>query len=155
MVLFLAASTAFAANGETINIGGSVPLVLDLTVTPLAVADNLDLDAGDVVGFNVPIANISIATNNTAGWELWIFSVNSGTLNNSEPTPDTIGYTLSYAGTGGVATTAPTTAGLLFGQSSPPTVDDTTEELSITYNQSTTYAAGYYSDQLTLVLRAK
>ena len=155
MVLLLVAGTVFAANGETINIGGTVPLILTLTVSPEATADNLPLTTtGADASTTEDLADITIATNNTSGWELWIFSVNGGTLNNSEPTPDTIGYTLTYAGTNGVATTAPLTAGVRFGQNTAAT-GDSAQSLDIVYNQSATYPAGYYSDQLTLVLRAK
>ena len=153
LVLILVAGTAFGANGDTINIGGSVPLILTLTVAPTAVADNLPLTT---TGADAPttqnLADISVVTNNTAGWELWIFSVNDGSLDNADT--DSIGYTLTYAGTGGVATTAPTTAGLLFGENGAAT-GDSTQDLNITYTQSASHPAGYYSDQLTLVLRAK
>lgn len=155
MVLFLVAGTAFASNGETINIGGTVPLILTLTVAPDAAADNLPLTTTGVdTETTEDLADITISTNNTSGWELWIFSVNNGTLNNSEPTPDTIGYTLTYAGTNGAATTAPTTAGEKFGENTAAT-GDATQSLDIVYTQSKDHPAGYYSDQLTLVLRAK
>ena len=153
LVLILVAGTAFGANGDTINIGGTVPLVLTLTVAPTAIADNLPLTTtGADAATTQHLAAISVATNNTAGWELWIFSVNDGSIDNADT--DSLAYTLTYAGTGGVATTAPTTAGLLFGENAAA-AGDTTQDLDITYTQSATHPAGYYSDQLTLVLRAK
>ena len=151
MVLLLIAATAFAANGETINIGGTVPLILDLTVTPDTAADNLPLTASDAATTE-DLATIDISTNNTAGWELWVFSTNGATIDNSDG--DTIGYTLTYAGSGGASNTAPSTAGVKFGEAAAATTD-TAQLMSITYNQSTSYPAGYYSDQLTIVLRAK
>jgi hypothetical protein len=157
MVLFLAAATAFAANGDTINIGGVVPLSLTLEVTVDADVDNLLLTATDLPATK-DVASIVITTNNTSGWELIIYSANGANLLNADG--DDIPYTLTYAGVGGVATTAPTTGGLLFGEesgtSASPATGDPAGDLNITYVQSTSgYAAGYYSDQLTLVLRAK
>ncbi len=153
VVLLLTATAVFASNGDTINIGGTVPLILNLTVTPDAAADNLPLTTtGADTSTTENLADITISTNNTAGWELWIFSVNGGSIDNDDT--DSIAYTLTYAGTGGVATTAPSTAGVLFGQAAAATTD-TAQSLDITYTQSASHPAGYYSDQLTIVLRAK
>ncbi len=159
-LLAVTSGIAFAANGDTLNIGGQVPLTLDLTVTADASADNLTL-VGTTSGFNPTIAAISITTNNNAGWELWVFSTNadgSGTsMNNGDATPSEIAYTIEYSGTGGGASAAITTAGLKVGENTAtaPVATPETGDLSITYDQSQTYPAGYYSDQLTIVLRAK
>ena len=153
LVLILVAATAFASNGETINIGGTVPLILNLTVTPDTAADNLTLTTtGADTSTTVALASIDVSTNNTSGWELWVFSTNGATLDNSDG--DSIGYTLTYAGTGGVATTAPTTGGVMFGEANAATADSG-QAMNITYTQSANHPAGYYSDQLTIVLRAK
>jgi hypothetical protein len=154
LVLFLVAGTAFASNGDTINIGGSVPLILTLTVAPTAVADNLPLTktGADAASTQI-LSTISVVTNNTAGWELWVFSANDGTMDNADT--DSLAYTLTYAGTGGVGPVAPATAGVKYGELAGASTGDTGENLSITYTQSATHPAGYYSDQLTIVLRAK
>ncbi|MBU8913877.1 MAG: hypothetical protein KOO61_07630, partial [Spirochaetales bacterium] len=76
--LILVSGAAFAANGDTLNIGGQVPLILTLTVTADAAADNLTLvTAGVDAPVTAAIATINISTNNTGGWELWVFSANS------------------------------------------------------------------------------
>lgn len=151
LVLLLVASTAFAASGETIIIGGAVPLELNLTVTPTADADNLVL-VGTTSPNTVAIASIAITTNNTAGWDLIIISENDATLTNADS--DDIAYTLLYAGIGAPVATAPTSgAGVKYGEEADASGD--TADLSIIYAQSTTHPAGYYSDQLSIVLRAK
>lgn len=156
-VLILVAGAAFAANGDTLNIGGQVPLTLTLTVTADAAADNLTLiTAGADTAVTAAIATIDISTNNTAGWELWVFSANSDATNTGlvNADSDKIGYTISYAGTGGVTTTDITSSGLKVGEDAANGTQ-TTQALSVTYTQSASHAAGYYSDQLSIVLRAK
>ena len=156
MVLLLIAGTAFASNGETINIGGTVPLILNLTVdTSTTLSDNLPL-VGAAGSHTEKLADITISTNNSDGWELWIFSVNGGTLDNSATATDSITYTLTYAGSSGVAApgTQPTIAGIQYGEATTAATD-TAQALSIIYPQAPDHPAGYYSDQLTVVLRAK
>ncbi len=156
LVLLVVVTTfGFASNGDTINIGGYVTLKLDLTVDADPAADNLQLE-GTTDGFNPTIAEITISTNNTAGWQLWVFAVNadgSGTAMINDDL-DEIPYTISYAGTGGVGPVAITTTGVAVGDSGTA-AGDTAAVLSITYDQSETFPAGYYSDQLAIVLRAK
>ena len=146
-------------NGQTLNIGGFVPLVLDLGLTPDAVAQNLPL-VGTTANFTQEIAAITIDTNNTAGWQLWVFSENAADLINSDG--DTISYTIRFTGSGGVATpeTIPATTGLQVGEATEA-LDATGENLGdsgdliIQYDQSENFRAGYYSDQLAVVLRAR
>lgn len=155
--LLLAATGAFASNGDTLNIGGQVPLTLTLTVTADANADNLTLLAGGVdENVNAAIAAIDITTNNTAGWELWVFSANADGVNAGieNADGDRITYTITYAGAGGVATSDLTSAGLAVGESAVND-DQVGQILSIDYLQSDAHKAGYYSDQLAIVLRAK
>jgi hypothetical protein len=161
LLLPLLALPLFASNGDTFNIGGVVPLILELTVTPTDPFDNLTL-VGSTAPITVPIASIAITTNNSAGWELWITSVNVDAGNSCalySDDGDQVDYTLTYAGTNGLATTAvAANPGTEYGSADNT---DTAERysdtgtLSIIYNQSTSYPAGYYADQLTVVLRAK
>ncbi|MDC7226724.1 MAG: hypothetical protein PQJ61_08160 [Spirochaetales bacterium] len=153
LVLLLVAGTSFAASGETIVIGGAVPLILDLTVDPNDLADNLDLSSVSATGQTFEIADIDISTNNAVGWELWIVSENGSTLNNADG--QTIAYTLEYTGLGTSGTPVATnsTTGVKYGEAAADTSDSAT--LEITYDQDATYNAGYYSDQLSLLLRAK
>ena len=151
--LLLVAGVAFAANGDSINIGGQVPLILDLTVVPDAAADNLTL-VGAAATVNPTIATITIATNNTLGWELWVFSTDlDGTSSLINADGDQIDYTISYAGAGTQPTATIPAIGLQVGAEGDATGD--TAALSITYDLATTYPAGYYSDSLTIVLRAQ
>lgn len=166
VLVVVVAAFGFASNGDTINIGGHVPLQLTLTVTPNADTDNLPLDEGDIVDHEVIVAAIGITTNNTAGWDLVVFSTNAGNallggssvLVNADD--DTIAYSVHYTGAGGALTGAPITNSdaLLIGEASnvdaPLNLADG-GNLVITYDQSESYPAGYYSDQLAIVLRAK
>ncbi len=142
----------FASNGDTLNIGGVVPLQLDLVVDPSAYSpDDLVLVAGATTSVTPTIADIDIATNNTAGWELWVMSSNNASLLNDDN--DAVAYTLTYGGTGGT-TSAPTTTGVKLGEAASD-VDETGQLLIINYDQEPDYPAGYYTDQLTIILRAK
>lgn len=155
-LLLLVPALAFSANGDTLNIGGSVPLVLTLVVTADADADNLTLHAPAATP-TVTIATIDVSTNNTAGWELWVFSATGEALGSStlrSADNENISYTVSFNSTGGVTTT-PITAGGLMLKEDLANGTETGSELQITYPQAENYDAGYYSDQLTVVLRAK
>ncbi|MFP4113435.1 MAG: hypothetical protein ACOC2Y_03930 [Spirochaetota bacterium] len=156
-LMTLTAGVAFAANGDTLNIGGHVPLALDLTVTASGVADNLPLT---IAGVDAPttqtIATIDVTTNNTAGWELWVFS------ENADPTDtglinadlDEITYEIEYLGAGTTGAVDIPDTGALVGEATSD-LAQTGETLQITYTQSEGHNAGYYSDQLAIVLRAK
>ncbi len=155
LVLILVAGTAFAANGDTLNIGGTVPLVLSLTVTAESGIDNLALNTADANDHTENLASIVIASNASAGWDLYIYSANDGVMTNADG--DTIAYTLLYASPDSTTLgtdVAPSTAGVSYAEETN-TTGDASGDLDMIYNQSTAYAAGYYSDQLTLVLRAK
>jgi hypothetical protein len=144
-------------NGQTLNIGGIVPLQLTLTVDTTAYNhQNLPLET-DVVDHTETIADITVTTNNSAGWELHAFSDNLSNLVNA--TTDTIAYDIGV--TDGVVATvfAPisTADGILLWEEN---LGDTgvllfNGTIELQYDRSATYPAGYYSDQLALVLRAK
>ena len=153
--LLAGATAAFAASGDTLTIGGSVPLTLDLTVTPSGTQDNITL-VGAAAGSTADIADIDINTNSSGGWELWVFSANAGALGTGllNADGDQIDYTIAYGGTGGAATMAVTDSGLKVGEEAAPNAAET-GTLTITYDQANNYAAGYYSDLLTVTLRAK
>ena len=157
VLLVVVATLGFASNGDTINIGGLVPLRLELTVVVDGSEVNLDLTGG-TVAFSPTIADITISTNSSAGWGLWVFAVNAvGTdtaMINADL--DAIPYTISYsdgAANGVTGASIPVTTGVEIANRD----DDvgSTGQLSITYTQNPDYPAGYYSDQLAIVLRAK
>ena len=162
IVLLLSLNVISAASGDSMTIGGVVPLILNLTMTQDPGADDLDLDSatGPVTG--ITIASITVDTNSSAGWELVVMSENGGTLKNAVPTDTPISYTCTYVqGASGSSTSTGaqglTTAGVILTQDTARTTAGTPEPgtLQIAYNQSTTYPAGYYSDLLTVTLRAK
>jgi hypothetical protein len=160
LIIFLSVfGLVYGATGDTLTIGGSVPLILELTVSPDPNADDLTL-VGAAAPATATIATIGIVTNSSAGWELWVQSTNATTyasLINADG--DEIPYTLGYTTTTGDGNTtnagsAITSDGIMLGED-----DDvsTVEEgnLDITYAQAPDYPAGYYSDLLTITIRAK
>jgi hypothetical protein len=131
-------------NGQTLNIGGLVPLQLTLTLIPDDRAQDLPL-VGTTVDNDQIIAGITIATNSTAGWELWVYSVNGSELLNNDG--DSIAYTITYTGTGTLATaaipigSAANGTGLLVGTATDtdaPNNTADTGDLTITYTQTQT-----------------
>lgn len=161
LMVLAALPLAAQDNGQTLNIGGLVPLQLTLTLVPDDRAQDLPL-VGTTVDNAQIIAGVTIDTNNTAGWDLWVYSVNGSKLINNDA--DEIDYTIAYSGTGAVATaaipagSAANGTGLLVGSAddtdAPANTADT-GNLTITYTQTETFPAGYYSDQIAVVLRAK
>jgi len=160
LIVFLSGfGIIYGATGDTLTIGGSVPLILEITVTPDPNSDDLTL-VGAAAPTTATIATIGIITNSSAGWELWVQSTNATTyasLINADG--DEIPYTLAYGstnGTGGTVNdgTAITSDGIMLGEDS--TVSTIEEgNLDITYDQAPDYPAGYYSDLLTITIRAK
>lgn len=154
LILALVATTAFAANGETFNIGGTVPLTLSLDITLAADLDKLDLNTNNsATSVNISTA-LTIESNASAGWQLYAYSANDGSMLNSDS--DAFPYTLTYTTTGatGSADVTPLSTGVVIANEGDQS-GDTTGVLSMDYTQSTSAPAGYYSDQLTLVLRAQ
>jgi len=160
VTLLIGLALLYAATGDTLTIGGAVPLTLDLVLTPAAGSDNLTLDAAAAT-VTPTVGSVTIVTNSSAGWELWVQSTNAdGTnamLTNADG--DSINYKIGYTRTAGTGTAQNagaelTNAGLLI-------ADDTTVstaeqgDLVLTYDTADNYAAGYYSDLLTVTVRAK
>jgi len=157
ILLAVGAGTVWASNGDTLNIGGQVPLVLTLTVVADANADNLTLiTTGVDVAATATIASIDITTNNSAGWELWVFSANADATDTGmiNADGDEIEYSINYSGLGTPGVTDIDSDGVLVGEDAANAAQ-TGETLTIGYTQSESYPAGYYSDQLSIVLRAK
>jgi hypothetical protein len=156
--LLLIAGAAFAANGDTINIGGQVPLTLTLVVDTTGLnSDNLTLtNAGPAADVKVTIATLDISTNNTLGWQLWVFSATANGADSAmvNADGDRIPYVIEYDGTGGLPAVTIPVAGLMLSDDATNAVE-TDGPLAITYSQAPDHPAGYYSDQLAIVLRAR
>lgn len=157
-VLMLSAAFAFGQTSETLNIGGTVPLVLTLDVTQDETSQELALfgTTADVVA---DIAEISVDSNNHTGWTLTLTSANAGAAETNLASPNgvTVPYQVIYDGG---AATALTNAGLEIDASATDTAPSVGRDvdgkvLQITYDQSNDLTAGYYSDQLTLTLRTQ
>ena len=164
LLMLLLMMPLFATNGDVLNIGGIVPLILNLTVAPSANSDNLTLVGDPATPVTATIAGLTIETNNSAGWELWVYSNNAdgGSCALINDDADEFSYVLDYTGSSGtlseddVAVAAST--GTMYGEAESGAGAlryDDTGNLEITYTPQLDNPAGYYTDQLTIVLRAK
>ena len=100
-VLLAASSLAFAAPNASILISGSVPAILEISVTAAPAASSLPLTT---TVSNLPIATVVERSNKKAGYTVELSSANAtasgaaiATLNSSE-SPDVLPYILRYAG---------------------------------------------------------
>ena len=152
-LLVLTAMPLVAQNGQTLNIGGLVPLILDLTITPDGIAQDLPL-----VGNNddevVVVADITISTNNSTGFELLAISQNGLLLINANA--DEIGYDIAFVPEGNTPTFGVIDANDVIFSETDPTLDTPiTGTIQVQFDQSENHPAGYYSDQIALVLRTQ
>ncbi len=148
----------FAAPTATLTLQGSVPGVLDISVTPAANATSLDLTTDQS---NLTVATVTERSNQKNGYTVTLQSANAAAsggntayFKSTDATvSDTLNYTLSYGGTGvaftsGVATITDTTG--------KTTGTGTTNNLNISYTGSTAnLTASTYSDTLTFTIAAK
>jgi hypothetical protein len=159
MGLIFAAGSTFAATTGTLTVQGTVPAVLDITVTAAAAASTLDLT---VDGSDIIVASVVERSNKKAGYSVTLESANgiasslsSGRFKSTDVTnTDYLDYSLKYGltsitFTNGIATitdSATKTTGI-----------GAQKNLSITY-----YGASgvllykdTYRDNLTLTIIAK
>ncbi len=147
---FLFGISALAASSGNLLVQGTVGIVNDIVVTPVAgVNNNLDILAGES---NLKVADVEESSNNLTGYSISMSSVNAGTLvHNSDNTKSTP-YTISYDG---ATATAPT--------ASPAVVKNVASLTGFTQNFSevkinvTAYPSapvGVYSDTITFAISA-
>ena len=157
--------------GQTLTIGGLVPLRLDLTLTPAAAAQDLPLE-GPVPAEGVTVADLTISTNNSAGWDLFAYSVNGSRLLNSaaggnrDSVDNFIDYQVAFWFDGELAADQPLLtipvgqgdgglARLIARSNDSNDIVAAVGTLRVDFTPSTDFRAGYYSDQLAVVLRAR
>lgn len=100
--LVLSATIAWGATVANLTLTGTVPLVLDIDVSPTAAANGLDLNTNQV---NLKVADVAVTSNNAAGYGVSVRSNNVSNGNCAAPcfysaaADDSLGYTLSRNGT--------------------------------------------------------
>jgi len=125
----------FAGTTATLTLQGNVPGVLDISVSPAANANNLDLTTDQS---NLTVATVTERSNQKNGYTVTLQSANAAAtggntayFQSTDPTvADTLNYTLSYGGTAvtftsGLATITDTTG--------KTTGTGTTKNLNISY----------------------
>jgi len=155
---FLILSAAGAATSGTLNLQGSVPGILDITVTPEAGSGSLDLSI-DAAG--VKVASVTERSNKKAGYTVTLESANAAAAGGSVPffenidpeIADVLNYQISYGDT------------LLTLTGGSATISDVVEKTSgagntkdvfIDYNGATDFPyEGTYTDTLTFTITAK
>ncbi len=93
-LMALTVTSAFAATSGTLLLKGTVPRLLDITVTPESVASTLPLDTTQS---NTLVAVINEKSNSNTGYKLSISSANQGKLIHQSVSSSVVNYTLRYA----------------------------------------------------------
>lgn len=88
-------TSAFAATTGTLLLKGSVPRLLDITVTPATIASTLPLDTTQA---NTTVAVINEKSNSNTGYNVSISSASLGKLVHDTVSSSVINYTLRYNG---------------------------------------------------------
>jgi len=95
-VLALAITTmtsAFAATTGTLLLKGTVPRLLDITVTAQPIASTLPLNTTQT---NTVVASVNEKSNSVTGYKVSISSANAGKLVHQSVSSSSINYTLRY-----------------------------------------------------------
>lgn len=151
-LILSAGAFATTATG-TLNLTGTVPQLVSITVNPLAAASALSLDTTTT---DLEIANIVVATNDANGFDVTVSSTNGGTLNNAT-TGESLAYTIDTSATSGAG---PYTAADLTGVapilSSTARTAGTTQYISINYTGNPNLSSGVnFTDTLTFTITGK
>lgn len=91
----LTISSAFAATSGTLLLRGTVPRLLEITVTPESIASTLPLDTTQA---NVLVAVVNEKANSKTGYQVSISSANQGKLVHESVNSSSVNYALRYNG---------------------------------------------------------
>ncbi|KGE70958.1 hypothetical protein [Spirochaeta lutea] len=153
-VMLLVSGAAFAQTTGNLLLQGTVPGILEITVTAEDGADNLDLlTAVD----NLAVATVVERSNKRAGYTVTLSSANaSGSqayFAGSAGNTDTLDYTISY---GGEPVTLSSGTALISDISTKTSASGDAKTLAISYDGTGVFLAeDTYQDTLTLDIAAK
>lgn len=144
-------ASSFAATTGTLLLQGTVAEVLNIVVTPEAVASTLDLATTQS---DLLVATVNEQSNSNSGYTISISSANDGNLLRSGGT-ETFAYTLKYAGASVSLAGSSSTPVTAKTQSTAGTYDvNSNVEVSYTGVPATSMVAGTYADTLTFEISA-
>lgn len=161
VILVLLAGTASLASAETtgtLSLQGTVPGILEITVTPEAGAGSLDLGVDAV---NVAVATVVERSNKKAGYTVTLESFNAvagsaadAYFANTDPAVESsLQYTISY---GGNAVALSNGAAVISDVVGKTNASGSSKAVTISYNGATDFPyEGTYSDTLTFTIAAK
>ena len=156
VIMALLAIPAFAATTGTLTLSGSVPAILEISVT--ATPGNLSLPITTTVS-EQQVATVVERSNKKAGYTVTLQSASMQTLGSSAPvlksseTLDVLPYSLSYAGSpvvfsGGIA--------VISNVATKTSASGTSNSLAVSFDGAAHFLdESSYSDTLTLSIIAK
>lgn len=158
VLLTVSAGTSFAATTGQLLLQGTVPGILEITISPAADSNNLDLSIDDA---NVKVATVIERSNKKTGYTVTLESANAVTqsadngvfINQDGEINETLNYNVSYAGD---PVTFSSGAALISDVSGKTTGAGESKDVAISYNGSSDFPyEGTYSDTLTFTIAAK
>lgn len=93
-LLFLLSVNSFSATVGTLNLIGTIPKKVEITVTPKTSASNIDLE---ITESDLSVGTITGKSNSNGGYKISIVSANLGLLKNGTSSPTLlteVGYTM-------------------------------------------------------------
>lgn len=142
LLFFIFSKCAFTATTATLNLKGTVPAILELSIVPEIIATTLPLNVSQT---STKIATITERSNSNSGHKVSIASQNNGHLKRATGT-DLFPYNLTYNGNNVNLATGQTFT-FVFTNAAPQTKD-----INITYTGSDNLKAGEYYDAITLTI---
>lgn len=141
---FLLTATIMAGTTSTLILRGTIPEILDVQVTPDAIASNLPLTTTQT---NTKVATVLESSNSNTGYKISISSANLGKLVRTSGNEQFL-YTLKYDG---VSLDLTNTVELVRGNIEAVTVN---KNLTISYTgvDASTMVAGDYGDTITFTI---
>jgi hypothetical protein len=156
IALTAVAIPGFSATTGTLLLQGTVPGILEITVSALPAASALDLSANAA---NLAVASVTERSNRKAGYTVTLQSANAGAGNAfffksaDVANPDTLAYTLSYDG---VPVSLVAGSALVTDASAKTAAAGVVKGLSISYSGAASYLnEDTYADTLTFTIAAK
>ena len=154
--ILMAAIPSFAATSGTLTLTGTVPAVLDITVTAQPAASSLDLSVNQA---NLLVANVTERSNRKPGYTVTLQSANAGSgaafffKSADVLNLDMLTYTLSY---GGSAVTLVGGTALITDATAKTPSAGVTKDLRISYSGAASFLnQDAYADTLTFTITAK
>jgi hypothetical protein len=156
LVFFTVFSTSlFAATTGTLTLTGTVPPILEITVTALPAASTLDLSTTT----DTAVATVTERSNKKGGYTVTVESANAKAMGSAQPffkssdpaNADTLSYSITY---GGTAVTFAGGTALVTDSNSRTTGAGTSKEVRVTYTGDFLYE-DTYTDTLTFTITAK